>query len=329
MNGALFRQTWRAQRLKLAVVSGALVIWGFLMPLVYAKFGSQFRAIMESGMLPAQAARFGSGDIFSLPGSIALGLIHPIAIILTSVFSVGFSASAIAGERQRGTLEVALARPIARRTFYLTLLEAAFGFVAITVAALLAGSVTGATFAGVIGEFPVRNVPLLWLNAVLLFGSFTAVGLAASASFDRVAPALGVTLGFVVLMYFLEILGSLWPAAEMLQPYSLFHYLKAKAVLRGAAAPFDAGHTCHSHRRGCCVGAAGVSAARPRGAKLMEHLETITRGDLRRSSEADPSARTLMLAGFRSRGMIPRSWAASSASAIWPMPHSPISAVTS
>jgi hypothetical protein len=94
-------------------------------------------------------------------------------------------------------------------------------------------------FAGVIGEFPVRNVPLLWLNAVLLFGSFTAVGLAASASFDRVAPALGVTLGFVVLMYFLEILGSLWPAAEMLQPYSLFHYLKAKAILRGAAAPFD------------------------------------------------------------------------------------------
>ena len=74
-----------------------------------------------------------------------------------------------------------------------------------------------------------------------MFGSFAAVGLAASASFDRVAPALGVTLGFVVLMYFLEILGSLWPAAEMLQPYSLFHYLKPKAVLRGAGAPFDQG----------------------------------------------------------------------------------------
>ena len=65
------------------------------------------------------------------------------------------------------------------------------------------------------------------------------VGLAASASFDRIAPALGVTLGFVVLMYFLDILGSLWPAAEMLQRYSLFHYLKAKAILLGAAAPLD------------------------------------------------------------------------------------------
>jgi ABC-2 type transport system permease protein len=239
VNGALFRQTWRAQRLKLAVVSIALAIWGFLTPLIYAKFGSQFRAVMESGIFPEQFAKFGGGDIFSLPGSIALALIHPIAIILTSVFSVGFSASAIAGERQRGTLEVALARPIARRTFYLTLLGAAFGFVAVTVAALLVGSVTGAAFAGVLAEFPVRNAPLLWMNGVLLFGAFAAVGLAASASFDRVAPALGVTLGFVVLMYFLDILGSLWPAAEMLQPYSLFHYLKAKAILLGAAAPLD------------------------------------------------------------------------------------------
>ena len=239
MNRALFAQTWRAQRLKLAVVSSALVAWGFLMPVVYAKFGSQFRAIMDSGIVPAQFANFGGGDIFSLPGAVALGLIHPIAIILTSVFSVGFCSTAIAGERQRGTLEVALARPISRRTFYGSLLAAAFGFVAVIVAALLAGALAGAMFAGVIGEFPLANVPLLWLNAVLLFGAFAAVGLAASASFDRVAPALGVALAFVVVMYFLDILGSIWPAAGFLQPYSLFHYFKAKGILNGAAVPLD------------------------------------------------------------------------------------------
>ena len=115
MNGPLFRHTWRSQRLRLAVVSLALTIWGFILPIVFAQFGSQFQALMESGMLPEQFAKFGGGDIFSLPGSIALGFIHPIAIILTSVFAVGFSTSAVAGERQRGTLEVALARPISRR----------------------------------------------------------------------------------------------------------------------------------------------------------------------------------------------------------------------
>jgi beta-exotoxin I transport system permease protein len=239
MNGALLRHTWRLQRTKLAIVSIALTVWGFLLPVIYARFGSQFTALMESGLLPEQFARFGGGDVFSLSGSIALGFIHPIAIILTSVFAVSFSASAVAGERQRGTLEVALARPISRRVLYLSLLAASFGFIAISIAALLAGSVSGATFAGVVKELAFRNLPLLWLNSVLLFGAFAAIALAASVSFDRLTPALGLTLSIVIAMYVLEVLGSLWPAAEGLQPYSLFHYLKAKAILTGFAAPFD------------------------------------------------------------------------------------------
>jgi len=239
MNGALLRHTLRLQRTKLAIVSIALTVWGFLLPVIYARFGSQFTALMESGLLPEQFARFGGGDVFSLSGSIALGFIHPIAIILTSVFAVGFSASAVAGERQRGTLEVALARPISRRVLYLSLLAASFGFIAISIAALLAGSVSGATFAGVVDELAFGNLPLLWLNGVVLFGAFAAIALAASVSFDRFAPALGVTLGIVIVSYVLEVLGSLWPAAQFLQPYSLFHYLNAKAILNDAVAPFD------------------------------------------------------------------------------------------
>ena len=56
------------------------------------------------------ADQFGGGDIFTLSGSIALGAIHPISLILNSVFAVGLATAAIAGERQRGTLEVLLAR---------------------------------------------------------------------------------------------------------------------------------------------------------------------------------------------------------------------------
>lgn len=239
MNFALYRFSWRAQRIRLAVVSTALLIWGFLLPVIYAQFGSQFRALLESGIVPAQFAQFGGGDVFSLPGSIALGLIHPIAMILTSIFAVGFSSAAVAGERQRGYLEVVLARPISRRALYTTLAAAAFSFVALSVTALLTGGLAGSTVAGVIDELAIGHVPLLWLNAFLLFASFAAIGLAASVSFDRLPPALGVTIGIVVSMYTLDVLGSLWPRVEFLQPYSLFHYLKAKAILTGAAEPRD------------------------------------------------------------------------------------------
>jgi hypothetical protein len=116
---------------------------------------------------------------------------------------------------------------------------ASFAFIAVCIAALLAGSVSGATFAGVVNKLTFRNLPPLWLNSVLLFGAFAAIALAASISFDRLTPALGLALGIVIAMYVLEVLGSLWPAAQGLQPYSLFHYLKAKAILTGVFAPFD------------------------------------------------------------------------------------------
>jgi ABC-2 type transport system permease protein len=239
MNGSFFRHTWRANRVKLLLVSLGLTVWGFVLPLVYARFGSDFKSLMESGMLPAEFARFGGGDVFSLPGAIALSLVHPIAIVLTSVFAVGFSASAVAGERQRGTLEVTLARPISRQRLYLTLLAAAFSFLGVTLAALLTGGLAGSTFAGVVDELEVKHLPLLWLNAVLMFGAIASIGLAASVTFDRLTPALGWTLGIGVVMYVLEVLGSLWPAAEFLQPYSLFHYIRAKAILNGEPTPED------------------------------------------------------------------------------------------
>jgi ABC-type transport system involved in multi-copper enzyme maturation permease subunit len=235
MNGSFFRHTWRANRVKLALVSLGLAVWGFVLPVIYARFGSDFKSLLESGLMPEEFARFGGGDVFSLDGAIALSLIHPISIVLTSVFAIGFSSSAVAGERQRGTLEVTLARPISRQHFYVTLLAAVFGFIAVTLGALLMGGVGGSMFAGVIDELQTEHMPLVWLNGVLMFGSLASIGLAASVSFDRLTPALGSTIGVGIVMYVLEVLGSLWPDAQFLQPYSLFHYLKAKAILEGEA----------------------------------------------------------------------------------------------
>jgi ABC-2 type transport system permease protein len=233
MNVALLRRTWRAQRLKVVIVAIAIAIWSALMPIVYGTFGQTFRAIIESGLVPVELTQFGGGDIFSLSGSIALGAIHPISLILNAIFAVGFSAAAVAGERQRGTLEVLLARPLSRRTVYLTLLAATLGFVALTLAATIIGAVVGSVLAGVSDELEFARLPMLWLNGFLLFGAIAAIGLAASVSFDRLTPALGIVVGFVVLMYFLDVLGTFWPDAEPLQPYSLFHYYDAKDVLEG------------------------------------------------------------------------------------------------
>jgi ABC-2 type transport system permease protein len=197
------------------------------------------RELMNSGLIPKQLMEFGGGDIFSLSGSIALGTIHPIALVLNSVFAVGFAVAAVAGERQRGTLEVLLARPLSRRTVYVTLLAAALLFVGVAVAATMVGIAFGSAIAGVVSELKPERLPLLWLNGVLLFGAIASIALAASVSFDRLSPALGITVAVVVVMYFLEVIGQFWADAKFLQPYSLFHYYDPKDILEGNARTGD------------------------------------------------------------------------------------------
>jgi ABC-2 type transport system permease protein len=216
-----------------------LAIWGALFPIIYVSFGETFRQLMDSGLFPEEMMQFGGGDVFSLSGSIALGSIHPIALVLNSLFAVGFSAAAVAEERQRGTLEVLLARPLSRRTLYVTLLVAALLFVSLAVAATIAGVLGGSALSGVADELAAERLPILWLNGVLLFGAIAAIGLAASVSFDRLSPALGLTVALVVVMYFLEVLGTFWPDAQFLQPYSLFHYYDPKSILEGGASAGD------------------------------------------------------------------------------------------
>ncbi len=239
MNARLLLQTWRWQFVKVVLVSVALLGWGILIPVIYVAFVEPLRDALDRGLIPEQFVNFGSGDLFSLTGSITLGLQHPLFLAMLGIFAVGVASTAIAGERQRGTLEVLLARPISRRAVYLTLGLATLGILALLVAVALIGMFIGASIQGVQEELEPARLPLVWINGLLLWTSFASFGLAASVTFNRSGPAVGLTLAYLVAMYFLEVLGSLWAEAEPLQAYSLFHHFLPKEILAGDANPFD------------------------------------------------------------------------------------------
>ncbi len=233
INGPLLRRTWQAQRARVGLIALALAVWAFLMPVIYASFGRQLEAILQTGIIPQAFLRLMGADPFSLDGAVALGAVHPIALALQVTYPVGFAAAAIAGERQRGTLEVLLSRPISRRSLFLTLLLVITGFGILTTAAETLGTVAGAMAYGVAGGLDGGQMAFLAVNTALLLAALAAISLAASASFDRLTPALGISLGVVLLGYVLEILGTLWPDAEFLQPLSPFHYLHPLEILAG------------------------------------------------------------------------------------------------
>jgi len=235
----LLRHTWRTHRVRLAIIALSLGAWGFLMPVIYATFGHEMEALLNSGIIPDAFLRLMGADPFSINGSVALGAVHPIAIALEVVYPVGFAAAAIAGERQRGTLEVLLSRPLSRRTLYVTLLLAVIGAAIVTTTATTIGTVAGAVLYHVAGGLDAGEMVLLGLNTVLLLAALGGISLAASASFDRLTPAIGIALAVTLVGYVLEILGTLWPDAAFPQPYSLFHYLRPLEILGGKASAGD------------------------------------------------------------------------------------------
>jgi ABC-2 type transport system permease protein len=239
VNGRLFRQTLRWQRTRLLVVVVAAIGWGVLIPIIYSAFSELIGELARSGAIPRELLNVGSGTLQTLPGAINLGLQHPLAIAMLGVFAVGASATAVAGERATGTLEVLLARPISRTTLYVSL-TAALLLVVLLVLCVLLGSMVGTSVAlGLGDELDLGGLPLVVLNGFGLWAAFTCFGLAASVSFDRPGPAVGLTLAWLVIHYFLEILGSLWTDVAWTQDYSLLHHFNAGAILTGDVRPLD------------------------------------------------------------------------------------------
>lgn len=235
----LAARTWRAHRARVALICAAIAGWSFLMPVIFATFGRQLGSLLDTGIIPPAFLRLMGADPFSLTGAIALGWVHPIGVGLLVLYPVGFGAAMIAGERQRGTLEVLLSRPVSRRTLFSTYLVTLSAIGALSVIAALAGMLVAAAAWGVAGELDAADLAVLAFNTWLLLVALASVALAASASFDRLAAPVGIALGIVIVGHTLEVLGTLWPDAAFLQPLTPFHYLRPLEILAGRPPRLD------------------------------------------------------------------------------------------
>lgn len=231
MNGTLFGHALRSNAVELIAIAGGLVAMGVIMPVMYAAFGQEIGQFVESVPLLAQFANFGGGNLFSLEGSLALGFGHPVTLLLLGIMALGFPAMAIAGEREKGTLEVSLSRPISRRGLYATSFVAGVVFIGLLTALLVTAMGLTSFVVGLGDEIDVVRLAQLWLAGTLLFVGFMTLALAVSVESDRAGPAIGIPTAFVVLNYLAFAIGSIWPDMQWLEEYSFFNLLKAQDIL--------------------------------------------------------------------------------------------------
>ncbi len=174
-------------------------------------------------------------DLLTANGMLAVAYNHPLTKVALSVFAVGLTAGAIAGELERGTLDLILARPVRR---YELLLGSGLATV---LAALLVGGITflgtviGANIGGVSGDVTWNYFVWLAFSTTALVLAMSGFGYLFSTLARRGGQAAGWTGGLIAGMFFLDWFGSLWDKVEPLTALSLFHYHTPTAIIMNQA----------------------------------------------------------------------------------------------
>lgn len=181
--------------------------------------------------LGGEALRVGN-----VSGLIAIGYQHPLVLTLYMLFAVGVPTGLLAGEVQKGTMELILSRQVTKNHVYVCT-----GLITITgMFALVLVMFLGTVFAINIYEFS-QDVPLYSFFKAAINGGILAsvaggIALLASACFQR-NIAVWLTVAYLVLNYFISIIAEWWPRMTFLNPATIFHYVDGQKIFSGAKWP--------------------------------------------------------------------------------------------
>ena len=255
---AIPRMTARVLRSGLPGLVALLVgiaLFEFVQPLVIASFGGTqgLNAIMER-IPPALQAFTRTRPEFralsGLAGYLSLGFTHPLYIVLTGAAVIGFAARSLAGEMDRGIIQIPLSRPISRQAVYTSRLLGLGVICALLAVAGPLGMVAGMLYARPDGEFGAEYGPIValaygHLGAVALSGLalFWAIGglsLWGSATASTAGRVVAWAISLLVVSYFVDYFAGIWAPLEAIQFLSLFNYYEpTQALVSGQASLSD------------------------------------------------------------------------------------------
>jgi ABC-2 type transport system permease protein len=243
---AVLRMTGRVLRSGLPGLVALLVgvlLFEFVQPVVIASFGGAagLDAIMER-IPPALQAFTRTRPEFlalsGLEGYLSLGFTHPLYIVLTGAAVIGFAARSLAGEMERGTIQIPLARPISRPAVFVARIV---GVVVICVLLALAGPlgmIAGMLYARPQGQeaFAYAHLVAVALNSLALFWAIGGLSLWGSAAASTAGRVIGWAISLLVVSYFVDYFAEIWSPLQSIVFLSVFqYYAPTEALVSGRA----------------------------------------------------------------------------------------------
>jgi ABC-2 type transport system permease protein len=236
----LFAKQWR-QQLGTGLACGALLLaFALVIVVSFRAFGDMF----EEQVMGRMAAG-GMGEIFFggapqgmdfLSTYLSIAFTHPLVLLLLCVFAIAVASRALAGEIERGTVDVLLALPVTRLQFAVASGAAFATGLALLLLVHWAGLRLGLQWTGVLPAG--RSMPALGYASQNLAALALCVGgysFLCSALASERGRAAGLAAGITVAFYFFNVLAQLWEKAKFMQYLSIFHYHRPLPLLTSGA----------------------------------------------------------------------------------------------
>lgn len=175
--------------------------------------------------------------VSGLAGYLSLGFTHPLYLVLVATTVVGFACRSLAGEMERGTIQLALARPVSRPRVYLARV---LGVLVVTLALSAAGPlgmVGGMLLAKPEGAFAYRYLAVTALVTALLCWAIGGLTLLGSAAASTTGRAVAWATAALIVFYFVDYFASLWEILQPFEPFSIFAYYDPSPALVNGTLP--------------------------------------------------------------------------------------------
>jgi ABC-2 type transport system permease protein len=263
MTGTLVRKLCRDVRLALVIVALLLAafqcLWvkivqqlsGHLLPMLMWLAGGRnvsgveverfiFQGpgrIMQTLMGGQEISLFRPTDMLSI------GYVHPLVQTILCVWAIGRASGAVAGEIDRGTMELLLAQPLPRYRLILAHLVVDGLTIPLLCLSVWAGNWLGAWLVGILEIGAAREssrllvdprifAPALVSVAALLFAvSGYTMWLSSRGRFR--GRVLGLAVLITLLQFLINAVGQLWDAIAWLRPYTVFFYYQPQRAILG------------------------------------------------------------------------------------------------
>jgi ABC-2 type transport system permease protein len=176
-------------------------------------------------------------DIFRPRDALTIGYVHPVIQAILCIWAVGRAAGAIAGEIDRGTMELLVAQPVPRYRLILAHLCVDIVCIPILCLSLWAGNWLGRWAVGVQDGgpdspfiSPMIFLPALVNVAALLFAlSGFTLWLSARGRFR--GRVLGAAVFIVLLQFLINLVGQLWDAVAWMRQFTVFYYYQPQQII--------------------------------------------------------------------------------------------------